>query len=134
MSANNASADTLGENFAVRTLTAFDNETLILSADPGTSDKLQITLPIAGIGTMKRFQLGSYVQVDNEIMRIRTATLDGTNNDQLTVIRGSMGTSVETHVSGSLVKKIKINSIELRRPSILRASGHTFEYLGYGPK
>ena len=133
MSANNASADTLGENFAVRTLTAFDNETLILSADPGTSDKLQITLPNAGIGTMKRFQLGSYVQVDNEIMRIRTATLDGTNNDQLTVIRGSMGTSVETHVAGSLVKKIKLNSIELRRPSILRASGHTFEYLGYGP-
>ena len=72
MSANNASADTLGENFAVRTLTAFDNETLILSADPGTSDKLQITLPNAGIGTMKRFQLGSYVQVDNEIMRITT--------------------------------------------------------------
>ena len=33
----------------------------------------------------------------------------------------------------SLVKKIKLNSIELRRPSILRASGHTFEYLGYGP-
>ena len=24
-------------------------------------------------------------------------------------------------------------AIELRRPSILRASGHTFEYLGYGP-
>ena len=133
MSANNASADTLGENFAVRTLTAYDNESLVLSADPGTGDKLQITVPNSGIGTMNRFPLGSYVQIDNEIMRISSNALDGTNNNQLTVIRGSMGTSVETHVSGSLVKKIKLNPIELRRPSILRASGHTFEYLGYGP-
>ena len=30
-------------------------------------------------------------------------------------------------------RRSKIQPIELRRPSILRASGHTFEYLGYGP-
>ena len=36
-------------------------------------------------------------------------------------------------MTNSLVKKIKLAPIELRRPSILRASGHTFEYLGYGP-
>ena len=29
--------------------------------------------------------------------------------------------------------KIKPIPVEFRRPSILRASGHTFEYLGYGP-
>ena len=34
---------------------------------------------------------------------------------------------------GSLIKKIKPIPVEFRRPSILRASGHTFEYLGYGP-
>ena len=30
------------------------------------------------------------------------------------------------------IKKIDVLPMELRRPSILRASGHTFEYLGYG--
>ena len=29
--------------------------------------------------------------------------------------------------------RIHINPIELRRHSIIRASGHTFEYVGYGP-
>ena len=32
-----------------------------------------------------------------------------------------------------MVKKVRIPSIEFRRPSIIRASGHTFEYLGFGP-
>jgi microcystin-dependent protein len=44
-----------------------------------------------------------------------------------------MGTLKENHVVGSLIRKIKLIPIEFRRPSILRASGHTFEYLGYGP-
>ena len=60
-------------------------------------------------------------------------SLTGTQNDELQVIRGSMGTIIESHTTNSLVKKIKLAPIELRRPSILRASGHTFEYLGYGP-
>ena len=37
------------------------------------------------------------------------------------------------HSIDSKVKKIKAIPVELRRNSILRASGHTFEYLGYGP-
>ena len=37
------------------------------------------------------------------------------------------------HQTNSEIRKIKLLPIELRRPSILRASGHTFEYLGYGP-
>ena len=37
------------------------------------------------------------------------------------------------NTSGTQIKKINLQPIELRRPSILRASGHTFEYLGYGP-
>ena len=51
----------------------------------------------------------------------------------MSVIRGSMGTVIESHKVGSLIKKIKLDPIALHRPSILRASGHTFEYLGYGP-
>ena len=32
-----------------------------------------------------------------------------------------------------MIRKIKPLPIEFRRPSIIRASGHTFEYIGYGP-
>jgi hypothetical protein len=51
----------------------------------------------------------------------------------LSVIRGALGTKAETHIDGSLIRKIRPIPIEFRRPSIIRASGHTFEYLGYGP-
>ena len=44
-----------------------------------------------------------------------------------------LGSPKEDHLSGSLIKKIKPLPIEFRRPSIIRASGHTFEYIGYGP-
>ena len=64
-------------------------------------------------------------------MRVVDTTL--ANGVKLKVIRGALGTIVEPHANNQLVKKIKPLAIELRRPSILRASGHTFEYLGYGP-
>ena len=80
---------------------------------------------------MSRFPLGSYIQVDDEIMRVASSTFFGTN--KLVVIRGALATEVKSHDSGSLVKKINPLPVEFRRPSIIRASGHTFEYLGYGP-
>ena len=80
-----------------------------------------------------RFPIGSYIQIDGEIMRIASNILTG-SNDEITVIRGALGTIIPAeHPVGSKIKKIKPLPIELRRPSILRASGHTFEYLGYGP-
>ena len=66
-------------------------------------------------------------------MRIASDTLTGVGNSQITVLRGALGTGVQTHDAGSFAQKVKPLSIEFRRPSILRASGHTFEYLGYGP-
>ena len=133
LSANNASADNLGENLGVRGLGIYDNEVLILGESLTTQEQFEVDLPGAGIGTMSRFPLGSYIQIDNEIMRVKSDSLTGTNSNEIQVIRGSMGTIIEPHASGSLVKKIKLTPIEFRRPSILRASGHTFEYLGYGP-
>ena len=133
MSANNASADDLGENLGIRGLGIYANEVLILGETLSTQDQFEVELPGAGIGTMARFPLGSYIQIDNEIMRIKSDSLTGTNTNEIKVIRGSMGTIIEPHTSGSLIKKIKLTPIEFRRPSILRASGHTFEYLGYGP-
>jgi hypothetical protein len=82
---------------------------------------------------MTRFPLGSYIQVDNEIMRIASSSLSGTPTNKITVIRGALATSPTSHVENSTIRKIKVPSIEFRRPSIIRASGHTFEYLGYGP-
>ena len=38
-----------------------------------------------------------------------------------------------THVINSVVKKVYARPVEFRRNSIIRASGHTFEYVGYGP-
>ena len=132
-SANNASADTLGENLGTRGLPTYNNEVLFLGQNLTSQEQFIVTLPTGATDVISRFPLGSYIQIGNEIMRIRSTNLVGSGNDELQVIRGSMGTIIEPHSSGSQIKKIKLNPIELRRPSILRASGHTFEYLGYGP-
>ena len=81
----------------------------------------------------KRFPLGSYIKIDSEIMRVVSSTLTGAGNNEITVIRGAMGTLSVPHAANSLITKIRLLPFEFRRPSILRASGHTFEYLGYGP-
>ena len=75
------------------------------------------------------FQKGDYIQVDSEIIRISSAF----SSNVATVLRGQLGSRAEDHVAGSVVKKIRILAVEKRRASVLRASGHTFEYLGYGP-
>ena len=66
-------------------------------------------------------------------MRIASSSLSGGAGDEISVIRGALGTISSTYPANSKIKKIKPIPVELRRPSILRASGHTFEYVGYGP-
>jgi len=132
MSTNDATSDVAGENVGVRDFTFYDNDTLTLVSF--TSDtQIQVSSPVAGISTTQRFPLGSYIQVDAEIMRIVSSTLTGSGNNEITVIRGSLGTTKASHDNGSIIKKIKPLPIEFRRPTILRASNQTFEYLGYGP-
>ena len=132
MSTNDATSDVAGENVGVRDFTFYDNDTLTLVSF--TSDtQIQVSSPVAGISTTRRFPLGSYIQVDAEIMRIVSSTLTGSGNNEITVIRGSLGTTKASHDNGSIIKKIKPLPIEFRRPTILRASNQTFEYLGYGP-
>lgn len=135
LSSNAGVSDKTDENLQARAITIFDGETLTLSESGGidaTSTAFSVSSP--GIaGTMARFPLGSYIQVDNEIMRIASDSLSGTPADNITVIRGALATSPTLHVENSTIRKIKVPSIEFHRPSIIRASGHTFEYLGYGP-
>jgi hypothetical protein len=75
------------------------------------------------------FLKGDFLQVDNEIVRIYSVDSSG----QVSVLRGLLGTKSVPHDSGSVVRKIKVIPSETRRFSSIRASGHTFEYLGYGP-
>ena len=131
---NDLSSDSGAENLGTRGVNFYANESATLNQDIVTGATATSTFKIsAGLSTTTRFSLGDYIQIDNEIMRISSSTLSGSGNDEITVLRGYFGTSKENHASGSLIKKIKPIPVELRRPSILRASGHTFEYLGYGP-
>ena len=134
LSSNSGISDKTNENLQARAITVFDGETLTLTESGGVGiSTTLITVSNAGLGTMTRFPLGSYVQVDNEIMRIASSSLSGTPTNKITVIRGALATSPTSHVENSTIRKIKVPSIEFHRPSIIRASGHTFEYLGYGP-
>ena len=133
MSAGDATSGVDGENLGTRGLTFFDNETLTLTEDLTTGSQMKVVVPNAGIGTAIRFPLGSYVQIDNEIMRVTTSELSGSGLDVIGVVRGALGSTKDNHLTGSLIRKIKPVPIEFRRPSIIRASGHTFEYIGYGP-
>lgn len=128
LSANNAVSESGDENLSVRSLTFFDDEIATLDGALGSLNTFKIAT--SGIGTSKRFKMGDYIQIDDEIMRI-TAPVSSLN--ELTVSRGYFGTPRNNHDSGSLIRKIKTVPIEFRRPSIIRASGHTFEYLGFGP-
>ena len=133
MSAADATSDVGGENLGTRGLSFYDNETLTLQANLTTGTSLEVLTPKAGIGTALRFPLGSYLQIDGEIMRVTTSQLSGSGLNEIGVVRGALGSTKQNHESGSLIRKIKPIPIEFRRPSIIRASGHTFEYIGYGP-
>ena len=87
-------------------------------------DSTSITLT-----SSKGFDRGDYVVINNEIIRLANSTTSNTFN----VLRGRFSTFKTTAEAGTQVKKINVMPMEVRRPSFLRASGHTFEYLGYGP-
>jgi hypothetical protein len=74
-------------------------------------------------------KIGDYLEINNEIVRINRTV----NTNPIQIFRGSLGTNNEIHPSGSIVRKVYPLPIELRRYTILRASGHTFEYVGFGP-
>ena len=133
LSANDAISDAGSENIGARMISFYDNETATLGEDLAEDVVGISTFSVVTTGShiVERFPLGSYIQIDDEIMRIKSRILTGL--DKITVIRGYFGTNKSAHSAGSIIKKVKPIPIEFRRPSIIRASGHTFEYLGYGP-
>jgi hypothetical protein len=114
--------NSLNENLNTRAFVPYSSYKSELNATLSTSGT-QLFLN-DGFGLKK----GDFIQIANEIMLV--TRISGSTTF---VRRGLFGTQAVEHLSNSSVKTIQIIPVELRRPSILRASGHTFEYVGFGP-
>jgi len=93
-----------------------------------TETSLSDTLVVTN-ATSLGLNVGDYLKVNNEIFKIKSDII----NNNISVFRSQLGSIKETHSINSVVKKIKIIPIELRRSSVIRASSHTLEYVGFGP-
>jgi hypothetical protein len=96
------------------------------------SSKTVSTIQINSLTTLS-LDIGDYLQINNELCRIKSTVPTSSGSTQVIVFRGVLGSQSQTHASGDKVKRIRIIPIELRRNSLIRASAHTFEYIGFGP-
>ncbi len=119
------------ENISGRMVASYAGITTTLSAGIENETTDQIT--IRRINTLD-INIGDYLQIDEEIVRVKTVVpnniIAGT---PISVFRGVLGTKSTKHSINSVVRRISVLPIEFRRHSIIRASGHTFEYVGFGP-
>ena len=113
------------ENIGGRLYAKYDNVSTNLSAPITGPTVSTITIPVSGLD----LRVGDYLEIGSEIVRVKTTV----TSNVVSVYRGVLGTPSSAHASGSTVRRIKPFPVELRRHSIIRASGHTFEYVGYGP-
>jgi hypothetical protein len=114
------------ENLLARQYVLRDN-IVVRSANNSLGD-ITSTSSSLSLSATFGFNYGDFIQVDDEIMWIKSIS-----GSSVEIKRGCLGTKATSHTRNTLVKKLNIIPIELRRNSILRASGHTFEYLGFGP-
>jgi hypothetical protein len=114
------------ENIGGRQIAEYAGITTTLSADILTASTQSIE--ISGIANLD-INIGDYLLIDEELVRVKS-TVTG---NPITVFRGILGTRATTHSVNTVVKRVKCRPIEFRRNSIIRASGHTFEYVGFGP-
>ncbi len=114
------------ENLNGRMIPTYAGITTTLSADVTTPTTSEIN--ITDISTSD-INIGDYLAIDDEIVRVKTTVL----GNPINVFRGILGSKRDTHLTGSIVRRISIDPVEFRRHSIIRASGHTFEYVGFGP-
>jgi hypothetical protein len=117
-----ANAKTLGlgeNNLAGRASYFYAGISTTIAAPLTTTDTTITLTDIDG------FRKGDYCIINGEIVRF-------VNDNINSIVRGQFGTLAAPAITGTTIKKINVLPMELRRPSILRASGHTFEYLGYG--
>ena len=127
LSSNDGVITSENENIAGRMIPAYAGITTTISASIANASTDSVSLQnVADLDV----NIGDYLMVNGELMRVKTTT---TGSNPIKVFRGILGTKATSHVINSVIKKVKVEPIELRRHSIIRASGHTFEYVGFGP-
>ena len=127
--AQNGNVTINNENTGGRMIPPYAGITTTIS---GSTTADSSVIQITGLNSSNSdIKIGDYLQIDDEIVRVKK-TVDPTDAD-VTVYRGVLATKATTHALGAVVKRIKPFVSELRRHSIIRASGHTFEYVGFGP-
>ena len=104
------------------------NQNIPIYGGQTTTLNNDITLTATTINLKDRSMLrrGDYLQIEDEIVRI-------TDKNITKVLRGTLGTNAAAHLRNVAAVKIKVLPVEGRRNSLIRASGHTFEYVGFGP-
>ena len=127
LSSNDGTVTAEDESLSGRMTAVYAGITTTLSAaiNSATTDEVNLQ----GIGDLD-VNIGDYLQINNELVRVKTTT---TGSNPLKVFRGILGTKRTTHSINDVVRRVKVDPVELRRHSINRASGHTFEYVGFGP-
>jgi hypothetical protein len=121
------------ENVSGRMIAQYAGITTTMSAI--VADEVTQNFSITNPGDFD-VNIGDYLEVDSEIVRVKTTTstssVSGVTNP-IVVLRGQLGTKAATHELNAVVRRVKPIPVELRRHSIIRASAHTFEYVGFGP-
>lgn len=125
LSAQDGTINFVNENFGGRLHNVYAGISTVISAAVASASDTEIT--IQNLSNYD-FNIGDYLRIDDEIMRIKTTV----STNPVAVFRGLLGTVAATHDSGSVVKRIKVNPVELRSPSAVTANAHSFEYPGYG--
>jgi len=125
------------ENLGGRSVVEYAGITTTLSGDILTETTASVD--ILNIDTLD-INIGDYLMIDDEIVRVKTTVSTdsvtgsaGAASGTISVFRGVLATQPTTHSIGTVVRKVNVRPIEFRRNSIMRASGHTFEYVGFGP-
>ncbi len=119
------------ENISGRMVSNYAGITTTLRT--GIDTEIIESISITGIDKLD-IRIGDYLQIDEELVRVKTTVPNSIGpTDTINVFRGVLGTRATRHLIGSVVRRVYVNPVELRRHSIIRASGHTFEYVGFGP-
>ena len=118
------------ENLGGRMIVPYAGITTTISGSVTTATGQTISITGLDLSTSD-IKIGDYLQVDDEVVRVKNTVVPGVG--AVTVYRGVLGTKATTHDLGAVIKRVKPFETELRRHSIIRASGHTFEYVGFGP-
>jgi len=118
---SNGNIFALNENVGSRMKPIYVGITTTLSAGiSSTTTSISITNATGG-----GLQLGDYIVIDEEMMRITSNTIDS-------VFRGVFGTISKNHDAGAVVRKVKVVPVELRQSSHITASDHIFQSVGFG--